>query len=232
MFRSGRFAARSDSCTPQGRQVSPGVDSLTLPLMGWLRKLFARLRGSRPTAEITPIPAPEPESTAAQPPLLSYRITVETAEGGEETHHYSRPGLPVTKDESIDLGEGRYATVLEVVEEAQPGVKDGIIRANSLLPRRLLHRYQPAAEHRRRRRGMAAHGAATARRGTIAPLEEGSSRPDDRVPARADQGFADPVALSSTKPGNFPASALRQSPYSLRAGLQPNRAPWSAQPGQ
>jgi hypothetical protein len=47
---------------------------------------------------------------------------------------------------------------------------------------------------------------------------------------RADRRFADPVALSSTKPGNFPASALRRSPYSLRAGLQPNRAPWSAQP--
>jgi hypothetical protein len=60
----------------------------------------------------------------------------------------------------------------------------------------------------------------------------GVSHPDDGVPARADQGFADPVAVSSTKPGNFPASALRRSPYSLRAGLQPNRAPWSAQRGQ
>jgi hypothetical protein len=65
---------------------------------------------------------------------LSYRITVETAGGGEETHHYSRPGLPVTKDESIDLGEGRYVTVLEVVEEAQPGVKDGTIRAKLTPP--------------------------------------------------------------------------------------------------
>jgi hypothetical protein len=103
-------------------------------MMGWLRKLFARLRGSRPTAQVTPIPAPEPESAAAQPPLLSYRISVERAEGGEETHHYSRPGLPVTKDESIDLGGGRYVTVLEVVEEAQPGVKDGTIRAKLTPP--------------------------------------------------------------------------------------------------
>jgi hypothetical protein len=60
----------------------------------------------------------------------------------------------------------------------------------------------------------------------------GLSHRDDGVPARADQGFADPVAVSSTKPGNFPASALRRSPYSLRARLQPNRAPWSAQPGE
>jgi hypothetical protein len=60
---------------------------------------------------------------------LSYLITVEKTGGGQETHHYSRPGLPVIKDESIDVGEGRYVTVLEVVDEAQPGVKDGIIRA-------------------------------------------------------------------------------------------------------
>jgi hypothetical protein len=76
-----------------------------------------------------PVPAAEPESTDAQPPILSYLITVETAGGGEETHHYARPGLAVTTDESIDLGEGRYVTVLAVVEEAQPGVKDGTIRA-------------------------------------------------------------------------------------------------------
>ena len=132
--RSGRFAAGSNLCTPPGRKVSPGVDSLTFPMMGWLRKLFARLRGSPPTARVTPLPAPEPESTAAQPPTLSYRITVETAGGGKETHHYSRPGLPVTKDESIDLGEGRYVIVLEVVEEAQPGVKDGTIRAKLTPP--------------------------------------------------------------------------------------------------
>jgi hypothetical protein len=114
--------------------VSPGVDSLTLPMMGWLRKQFARLRGSRSTAQVTPLPAPEPGSTEAQPPTLSYRITVETAGGGEETHHYSRPGLPVTKDESVDLGGGRYVTVLEVVEEAQPGAKDGTIRAKLTPP--------------------------------------------------------------------------------------------------
>jgi hypothetical protein len=119
---------------PQGRKVSAGVDSLTLPMMGWLRKQFARLRGSRSTAQVTPLPAPEPESTEGQAPTLSYRITVETAGGGEETHHYSRPGLPVTKDESIDLGEGRYVTVLEVVEEAQPGAKDGTIRAKLTPP--------------------------------------------------------------------------------------------------
>ncbi len=118
----------------RGRKVFPGIDSLTIPMMGWLRKLFARLRGSRPVAQVTPVPAPEPESTEAQPPTLSYRITVETAGGDEETHHYSRPGLPVTKDESIDLGGGRYVTVLEVVEEAQPGVKDGTIRAKLTPP--------------------------------------------------------------------------------------------------
>jgi hypothetical protein len=109
--------------------VSSGVDCLTLPMRGWLRKLFARLRGSRPTAQVLPVPAAEPESAEAQPPILSYRITVEIAGGGEERHHYARPGLSVAKDESIDLGEGRYVTVLEVVEEAQPGVKDGTIRA-------------------------------------------------------------------------------------------------------
>jgi hypothetical protein len=114
--------------------VSAGVDSLMLPMMGWLRKLFGRLRGSPPTAQVTPVPAPEPESTEAQLPSLSYRVTVEAAGGGEETHHYSRPGLPVTKDESIDLGEGRYVTVLEVVEEAQPGAKDGTIRAKLTPP--------------------------------------------------------------------------------------------------
>jgi hypothetical protein len=103
-------------------------------MSGWLRKLSARLRGSRPTAQVTPVPAPEPESTEAQPPILSYQITVETPGGGEETHHYSRPGLPVTKDESIDLGEGRYVSVLEVVEEPQPGVKDGTIRATLTPP--------------------------------------------------------------------------------------------------
>ncbi len=119
---------------PTGRKVSRGVDSLTIPMMGWLRKLFARLRGSRPVAQVTPVPTPESESTEAQPPTLSYRITVETGGGGEETHHYSRPGLPVTKDESIDLGEGRYVTVLEVVEEAQPGAKDGTIRAKLTPP--------------------------------------------------------------------------------------------------
>jgi hypothetical protein len=120
---------------PHGdRKVFPGIDSLTIPVIGWLRKLFARLRGAPPTAQVTPVPAPEPESTDAQPPTLSYRITVETAGGGEETHHYSRPGLPVTKDESIDLGEGRYVTVLQVVEEAQPGVKDGTIRAKLTPP--------------------------------------------------------------------------------------------------
>jgi hypothetical protein len=132
--RSGRFAARSNSCTHKGRKVFRGVDSLTIPMMGWLRRRFARLRGSRSTAQVTPVPTPEPESTEAQPPSLSYRITVETAGGGEETHHYSRPGLPVTKDESIDLGGGRYVTVLEVVEEAQPGVKDGTIRAKLTPP--------------------------------------------------------------------------------------------------
>src|SRR4029450_9368160 len=109
--RSGRLAARSNSCTPRGPKGVPGVDSLTVPMMGWLRRLFAPLRGSRPAPQVTPVPAPEPESAEAQPPTLSYRITVETAGGGEETHHYSRPGLPVTKDESIDLGEGRYVTV-------------------------------------------------------------------------------------------------------------------------
>jgi hypothetical protein len=119
---------------PAGPKVFPGVDSLPIPMVGWLRKLFARLRGSPSTAKVRPVPAPEPESTAAQPPTLGYRITVETAGGGEETHHYFRPGLPVTKDESIDLGEGRYVTVLEVVEEAQPGVKDGIIRAKLTPP--------------------------------------------------------------------------------------------------
>jgi hypothetical protein len=117
-----------------GRKVFRGVDSLTVPMMGWLRKLFARLRGSRPAAQVTPVPAPEPESTEAQSPTLSYRITVETPGAGEETDHYSRPGLPVTKDESIDLGGGRYVTVLEVVEEAQPGVKDGTIRAKRTPP--------------------------------------------------------------------------------------------------
>jgi hypothetical protein len=136
----GRMSALTDlqpdrnTCTPRGRKVLPGVDSLTIPMMGWLRKLFARLRGSPPTAQVTAVPAPEPESTEAQPPILSYRITVETAGGGEETHHYSRPGLPVTKDESIDLGEGRYVTVIEVVEEAQPGGKDGTIRAKLTPP--------------------------------------------------------------------------------------------------
>src|SRR5262245_1768068 len=103
-------------------------------MMERLRKLFARLRGSPPAAQVTPVPAPEPESTEAQAPTMSYRITVETAAGGEETHRYSRPGVPVTKDESIDLGEGRYVTVLEVVEEAQPGVKDGTIRAKLTPP--------------------------------------------------------------------------------------------------
>jgi hypothetical protein len=117
-----------------GRKVFRGVDSLTVPVMGWLRKRFARLRGSRSTAQVTPAPAPEPESAEAQPPTLSYRITVETPGAGEETDHYSRPGLPVTKDESIDLGGGRYVTVLEVVEEAQPGVKDGTIRAKRTPP--------------------------------------------------------------------------------------------------
>jgi hypothetical protein len=114
--------------------VFPGVDCLPIPMMGWLRRLFARLRGSPSTAKVRPVPAPEPDSTAAQPPTLGYRITVETAAGGEETHHYSRPGLPVTKDERIDLGEGRYVTVLEVVEAAQPGVKDGTIRAKLTPP--------------------------------------------------------------------------------------------------
>src|SRR5205809_430388 len=87
----------------RGRTVFPGVDSLTIPVMGSVRRLFARLRGSRPTAQATPVPAAEPESTEAHPPTLSYRVTVETAAGSEETHHYSRPGLPVIKDESIDL---------------------------------------------------------------------------------------------------------------------------------
>jgi aryl-alcohol dehydrogenase-like predicted oxidoreductase len=40
--------------------------------------------------------------------------------------------------------------------------------------------------------------------------------------------FADPVALSSTRPRNFPASASRRSPYSLQAWPRPKRAPWSA----
>jgi hypothetical protein len=66
---------------------------------------------------------------------LSYRVTVETAAGDKETHRYSCPGVPVIEDESIDLREGRYVTVLEVVEESQPGVKDGTIRAKLLLPR-------------------------------------------------------------------------------------------------
>ena len=118
----------------RGRKVFPVVESLTIPVMGSVRRLFARLRGSRPTAEATPVPAAEPRSTEAQPPTLSYRVTVETTGRGEERHHYSRPGLAVIKDESIDLGEGRYVTVLEVVEEAQPGVKDGAIRAR-LTPR-------------------------------------------------------------------------------------------------
>jgi hypothetical protein len=129
-YEKSRFAGGTGVLKPvRAEKVFSGVDSLTIPMMGWLRKLFARLRGAPPTAKVRPVPAPEPESTAAQPPTLSYRITVETAGGGEETHHYSRPGLPVTKDESVDLGEGRYVTVLEVVEEAQPGVKDGTIRA-------------------------------------------------------------------------------------------------------
>jgi hypothetical protein len=41
--------------------------------------------------------------------------------------------------------------------------------------------------------------------------------------------FADPVAISSAEPGDFPASALRRSPYSLPARLRPTGAPWSAQ---
>jgi hypothetical protein len=134
-YEKSRFAGGTGVLKPvRAEKVFSGVDSLTIPMMGWLRKLFARLRGAPPTAKVRPVPAPEPESTAAQPPTLSYRITVETAGGGEETHHYSRPGLPVTKDESIDLGEGRYVTVLEVVEEAQPGVKDGTIRAKLTPP--------------------------------------------------------------------------------------------------
>jgi hypothetical protein len=85
------------------------------------------------------------------------------------------------------------------------------------------------AEYGRRLRGMASRsGNGTPRQ--YRAFRTGISHPDDGVPARADRGFADPVALSSTKPGNFPASALRRSPYSLRARVQPNRAPWSAQP--
>jgi hypothetical protein len=119
---------------PTGPKGVSGPRLFDDSMMGWLRKLFARLRGSPPTARVMPVPAPEPESTEAQPPTLSYRITVEKPGGGEETRHYSRPGLPVTKDESIDLGEGRYVTVLEVVEEAEPGVKDGTIRAKLTPP--------------------------------------------------------------------------------------------------
>jgi hypothetical protein len=119
---------------PTGPKGVSGPRLFDDSMMGWLRKLFARLRGSPPTARVMPVPAPEPESTEAQLPTLSYRITVEKPGGGEETRHYSRPGLPVTKDESIDLGEGRYVTVLEVVEEAEPGVKDGTIRAKLTPP--------------------------------------------------------------------------------------------------
>jgi hypothetical protein len=126
---------REGAVADHAPDVAGSVRRLTIPMMGWVRKLFARLRGSRPTAEVTPVPAAEPESTEAHPPTLSYLITVETAGGGEERHHYSRPGLPVINDESIDLGEGRYVTVLEVVEEAQPGVKDGTIRAKLSPPR-------------------------------------------------------------------------------------------------
>jgi hypothetical protein len=71
-----------------------GVDSLTIPVMGWLRKLFARLRGSPSAAQVTPVPAPEPQSTEAQPPTLSYRITIETAGGGEETYHSTPARTP------------------------------------------------------------------------------------------------------------------------------------------
>src|SRR3989442_7462051 len=96
-------------------------------MMRWLRKLFAWLRRSR--SQPTPVPAPEPEPTKAEPPIWRYSVTVELPTRSVETNPYVSRGRPVTVGEVIDLGAGRHATVLEVIEEADSGVRDGKLRA-------------------------------------------------------------------------------------------------------
>src|SRR5213080_3866398 len=47
----------------------------------------------------------------------------------------------------------------------------------------------------------------------------------------ADQKFAEPVAVSSTAPVDFPIRPLRAAPYNLSVLLRPTPAPCSAQEG-
>ena len=126
MLPSQQFVSRAD--------LPPtGVDSKAALTMRWLRRLFARLRGSRPTAPLAPVSAPEPETTKAEPQIWMYHVTVVLRGGAAETSRYPSE-RPVSVDDAIDLGAGRLVTVLEIVKEAWPGVRDGEIRARPTLP--------------------------------------------------------------------------------------------------
>jgi hypothetical protein len=103
-------------------------------MITWMRRLLARLR--RPRGRVTtPVSELRPTATVPPPDYL-YTVIVEDAvavEGlpgqDEQTHPFAKEGRPVTVDEDIDLGGGRLVTVVEIVQEAAPGVRAGSIRA-------------------------------------------------------------------------------------------------------
>jgi hypothetical protein len=70
-------------------------------------------------------------------------------------------------------GEGGTSPCSRLSKRLSPERRTARSEQNSLLPRRLLHRYHPPVEYGRRRRGMAAHGAVTARRRSITRLKPG-----------------------------------------------------------
>jgi hypothetical protein len=92
-------------------------------------------------------------------------------------------------------------------------------------------------------RSRCMHRAGQPRRGRSLPgrcsadAEESASRGDrSRGGGRARQGgrtkkFAEPVAVSSTAPVDFPFRPLRAAPYDLSVLLRPTPAPCSAQEG-
>ena len=94
-------------------------------MMRWLRELWARLRRPRPAEQVTPAPAPEAEPTKAE-----WRYSVIVGRPGQPDQTY--PGHvtdhAVQKNEPLVIGGVEYV-VIEIVEQAEPGRKDGVLRA-------------------------------------------------------------------------------------------------------
>src|SRR5882724_7682108 len=94
----------------------------------WLQRMFARLSWRR-RGEVTPLRNAQPAQAEAPPApsIWEYKVVVGLPGERDETHHQPSPN-PLHKDELFEFGAGRMVKVVEILEEAQPGVKVGRVR--------------------------------------------------------------------------------------------------------